>query len=53
MKNILIYGVGTFKNRGVEAIVNSTINQIPNNYDLQIASFDLEYNKKYYADRIR
>ena len=52
MKNILIYGVGTFKNRGVEAIVNSTINQIPKDYNLSIASFDLDYNKKHYSDRV-
>lgn len=40
-KKILMYGLGTYKNRGVEAIVQSTLNQtdstkldiIPGNYD--------------------
>lgn len=48
-KKILLYGVSTYKNRGVEALVQSTINQInKDNYEISIASFDHEYNKDYY-----
>lgn len=54
MKKIVLYGVSTFKNRGVEAIVNSTINQIDlNKYQLTAGSYDLEYNKKFYKDKIK
>lgn len=53
-KRILLYGVGTYKNRGVEAIVNSTLNQIDaSKYDVSIASFDLPYNKNLYKDRVK
>lgn len=52
-KNILMYGVSTYKNRGVEAIINSTINQIDiNDYNISLASFDYEYNKEFYNNKI-
>lgn len=50
-KNILLYGVGTFKNRGVEAIINSTLKEIDfKKYNVAIASHDYEYNKNLYMD---
>lgn len=53
-KKILIYGVSTYKNRGVEAIVNSTLNQIDTSkYDISIASYDLPYNTKFYKDTVK
>ena len=53
-KKILIYGVSTYKNRGVEAIVNSTLNQIDTSkYDVSIASYDLPYNTKFYKDKVK
>lgn len=52
-KKILLYGVGTYKNRGVEAIIQSTLNQInEKDYDLTIASHDHDYNRHYYNDKI-
>lgn len=52
-KKILLYGVGTYKNRGVEAIIQSTLNQInTKNYDISIASHDLHHNQKYYLDKV-
>lgn len=52
-KNVLIYGISTYKNRGVEAIVNSTINQIDNHkYNISVASIDYEYNKGFYNEKI-
>lgn len=51
MKNLLLYGVGTFKNRGVEAIINSTLNQIDQkDFSITIASHDYDYNKGLYPD---
>ena len=53
-KKILIYGVSTYKNRGVEAIINSTLNQIDTSkYDISIASYDLSYNTKFYKDKVK
>jgi len=53
-KKILLYGVSTYKNRGVEAIVNSTINQIDDSkYDITVASYDLPYNSDFYKDRVK
>ena len=50
-KRILLYGVGTFKNRGVEAIINSTLKEIDfNKYEVTIASHDYDYNKNLYTD---
>ena len=52
-KKILLYGVGTYKNRGVEAIIQSTLNQIDtSDYDLTIASHDHDYNRYYYNDKV-
>ena len=53
-KKILIYGVSTFKNRGVEAIINSTLGQIDTkDYDITLASYDLPYNTNKYTDRVK
>lgn len=50
-KKILLYGIGTFKNRGVEAIVNSTLKMIDNKkYDVTLATYDFDYNKKLYQN---
>lgn len=38
MKKILLYGIGSYKNRGVEAIVKSTIDQINKDYQLTVAN---------------
>lgn len=46
MKRVLIYGIGTYKNRGVEAIIKSTISQMNNEYEVSVASLDNEYNSK-------
>ncbi len=48
-KKALLYGVGSYKNRGVEALVASTIQLVDAEYDeIKIASYDLPYNEKYY-----
>ena len=53
-KKILIYGVSTFKNRGVEAIINSTLGQIDTkDYDITLASYDLPYNSNKYTDKVK
>ena len=53
-KKIVLYGVSTYKNRGVEAIINSTLNQIDKSkYEVSIASYDLSYNANYYKDRVK
>lgn len=53
-KKILMYGIGPFKNRGVEAIVQSTLKQIDlKEYDVSTASFDMEYNTKFYSKEIK
>ena len=50
---ILLYGIGTFKNRGIEAILQSTINQIDKSkYEINVATFDYESNKEQYTDSI-
>ena len=52
-QKILLYGVGTFKNKGVEAIINSTLNQIDKNkYEIAMASHDYTHNQNYYNDRV-
>lgn len=50
-KKILLYGVGTFKNRGVEAIVRTSIDLLAGN-DITIASYDYDNNKNYYTDKV-
>ena len=52
-KNILLYGVGTLKNKGVEAIISSTIKQIDSNFNIYMASHDYDFNKDYYNDKIK
>jgi len=51
-KKILLYGVGTYKNRGVEAIVDTTLKLLDGN-DITIASYDYENNKNKYADKVK
>lgn len=52
-KKILLYGIGTFKNRGVEAIIHSTLDQIDlKNYEVSAASHDYDYNKNFYPEQI-
>ena len=51
-QKILLYGVGTFKNKGCEALVNSTINQIENNARIVAASFDYKNDKNMYKEKI-
>lgn len=52
-KNILIYGIGSTKNRGCDALVNSTIFQINKDVNIVVASFDYENNKNIYPERIK
>ena len=52
-KNILLYGVGTLKNKGVEAIIKSTIKQIGSNFNTYMASHDYDFNKNYYNSKIK
>lgn len=52
MKKILIYGVGSLKNRGCEALVNSTIAQIDKKVEIVVASFDFENNKCLFSRRV-
>ena len=52
-KSILLYGVGTLKNKGVEAIIKSTIKQVDSDYEIFMASHDYDYNKKYYNEKIK
>lgn len=53
-KRIFIYGIGTYKNRGVEAIINSTLNQIDlNKYEIVVATYNYDYNKKFYTEKIK
>lgn len=50
-KKVLLYGVGTFKNKGVEAIINSTMSQIDSDkFEVSIASHDYNYNKNLYTN---
>ena len=53
MRKILLYGIGSFKNKGVEALTKSTINQIGEEYDVSAAVFDYDFNSKRYKDRIK
>lgn len=53
-KKVLLYGVGTYKNRGVEAIVQSTLNQInTEDYEVSVATHDYNYNKEKYTDKVK
>ena len=50
-KNVLIYGIGSIKNRGCEALVNTTIKQI-DDANIYAATFDYENDKDMYNDII-
>ncbi len=50
MKKILLYGVGSYKNRGVEALIKTTLDLLAGN-DITIATFDYDYNKNFYNDK--
>lgn len=52
--NFLLYGEGSFLNRGCEAIVNTTIHKIKNSCEgnITLATNDIEYDSKYYNDII-
>ena len=52
MKKILLYGIGSYKNRGVEAIVQSALNQLPEDSIIDVASFDVDYNREKYKDQV-
>ena len=53
-KKILLYGIGTFKNKGVEAIIQSTVKQIKSKeYEISAASHDINYNKNFYNKLIQ
>ena len=52
-KKILIYGIGSLQNRGCEALVDSTIKQIGEEYSIVGATFDYEHDKDMYKDRIK
>ena len=52
-KNLLMYGIGSFKNHGCEAIVNGTINHLDKSkYSISLACHDIDYNSKYYVGLI-
>lgn len=52
--NFLLYGEGSFLNKGCEAIVNTTIKKIKKDFDgdIILSTNDLEYDSKYYNDII-
>lgn len=52
MKKVLIYGVGTYKNRGIEAIVRTSLDLL-RDYEITIATFDKEYNQNFYSDKVK
>lgn len=51
-KKILIYGIGSLQNKGCEALVNSTINQIPQDVEISLATFDYKHDKNFYNKHI-
>lgn len=54
MKKILLYGINSYKNRGVEAIVQSVLNQIDTkNNQISVACFDYDYNKNKYNEKVK
>lgn len=55
MKNILIYGLNSFKNRGCEALLLSTekIIKKQSNYKITAATFDFNYNKKFHNEILK
>lgn len=52
--NFLLYGEGTFLNKGCEAIVNTTIKKIQkiNQGEIVLSTNDLAYDSQYYKDII-
>lgn len=53
-KKVLLYGVSTYKNKGVEAIINSTLNQIDlKENSVTIASHDINYNSTKYNEKVK
>lgn len=49
-KKALLYGVGSYKNRGCEALVASSIRIFDKYYDkISIASYDIDYNRDFYC----
>lgn len=52
MKKILIYGIGSLKNNGCEALVDSTINQINDCEEIVAATFDYEHDKNIKKEKI-
>ena len=53
MKKVLLYGIGSFQNRGVEAIIKSTIDQIGEEYIIDAATLYNSYNEKKYNNKIK
>lgn len=48
-KKALLYGISSYRNRGVEALAASTLALLDEKYDdITIASYDLSYNTNYY-----
>ena len=52
-KKMLIYGIGSLQNRGCEALVDSTLNQIGDEYEIKAATFDYEHDKDMYKGKIK
>ena len=53
MSKILLYGLSSFKNKGCEAIVNTTLKQFNDTDEVTIATFDFEHDKNYFKGRVK
>ena len=53
MARILLYGLSTFKNKGCEAIVSTTLNQFNDNDEVTIATFDYDHDKSYFKNKVK
>ncbi len=53
MSKILLYGISSYKNHGVEALAYSTISQISGDNDISMAVFDYEYNSQIFKDEVK
>ena len=51
-QKIMLYGIGSLRNKGCEALVLSSINQFPNNSEIVLASFDYQNDKNKYKEKI-
>lgn len=52
-EKILMYGIGSYKNHGCEAIVASTLKGIDSKkYEMSIATYDYDYNRKFYKEYV-